>query len=139
MFREINGQRYLLTGDIGYVDDEGFFTLVARKKEIITIGGYKVFPRQVEEVLHTHPMIAQAAVIGVIHDRLGEAVMAFIVPKEGEHVKKREVIQFCKEHMAGYKVPRIIEFRDKLPTLPTGKVNKRQLKDEYASATQQMA
>ena len=124
VFREINGRRYLLTGDIGYVEDEGFFILCGRKKEMVIIGGYKVYPREVDEVLYTHPQIVLAAVIGITHERMGTAVKAFIVPGEGQGLEKREVIQFCKQHLAGYKVPRLIEFRDHLPTLPNGKVNK---------------
>jgi long-chain acyl-CoA synthetase len=134
VFREINGQRYLLTGDIGHMDAEGFFVLSARKKEIIITGGYKIYPPQVEDVLHTHPKIAQAAVVGAAHPRMGEVVKAFIVLKAGQQADKREIIQFCKQHMVGYKVPRLIEFRDKLPMLPTGKVNKRQLAQTATAA-----
>lgn len=127
VFRTLNGQRYLLTGDIGHMDEDGFFWLNDRKKDIVIIGGYKAYPREIEEVLYTHPQIAQAAVIGIAHERLGQSLKAFVKVKPGAALTSREVITYCKERLAGYKVPRVIEFRDSLPTSPVGKVLKREL------------
>ena len=130
VFRVINGKRYFLTGDIGHMDEEGFFVLSDRKKDIVMVGGFKAFPKEIEEILHAHPRVALAAVVGVPDQRMGEALKAYIVLKAGEPVTRRELIQFCKEHLVWYKVPRIIEFRDKLPTSPVGKVLKRELRQE---------
>jgi len=127
VMREFHGRRYLLTGDIGHMDEEGFFILTDRKKDIVIVGGYKAYPREIEEVLYTHPRVALAAVIGVPDSHLGQTVKAFVQLKEGESVTARELIQFCKERLAGYKVPRSIEFRTSLPLSPVGKVLKREL------------
>lgn len=127
VFREINGKRCILTGDIGHMDEEGFFILTDRKKDIVIVGGYKAFPKEIEEVLYTHPAVALAAVIGVSDSRLGQTVKAFVKLKTGQVVTNRELIQFCKERLASYKVPRQIEFRDSLPVSPVGKVLKREL------------
>jgi long-chain acyl-CoA synthetase len=136
-FREINGRRYLLTGDIGHVDEEGFFVLSERKKDIVMVGGFKAYPREIEEVLYTHPKVALVAVIGIPDKHMGEALKAYVKLKDGETATKRELIQFCKQHLAGYKVPRIIEFRDKLPLSPIGKVLKRELQKENLGAAEE--
>jgi long-chain acyl-CoA synthetase len=137
VFREIDGRRYLLTGDIGHVDEEGFFVLSERKKDIVMVGGFKAYPREIEEVLYTHPKVALAAVIGIPDKHMGEALKAYVKLKDGETATKRELIQFCKQHLAGYKVPRIIEFRDKLPLSPIGKVLKRELQKENLGAAEE--
>ena len=132
VFRVIDGRRYLLTGDIGHMDEEGFFVLSDRKKDIVTVGGFKAYPREIEEILHAHPKVALAAVVGIPDQRMGQALKAYIVLKRGETAARRELIQFCKGRLVWYKVPRIFEFRDKLPMSPVGKVLKRELQQEQA-------
>jgi long-chain acyl-CoA synthetase len=124
----ING--WLLTGDIGRVDEDGYFYIVDRKKDLIIAGGYNIYPREVEEVLYEHPDILEAAVIGVPDPKRGETVKAFVVLREGADVTAEEIEKFCREHLAPYKVPRIIEFRDELPKSQVGKVLRRILKEE---------
>jgi long-chain acyl-CoA synthetase len=130
VFREIDGNRYFLTGDIGHIDDNGYITITDRKKDLILVGGFNCYPREVEEILYTHPKVANAAVVGVPDPKSGEAVKAFIELKEGEEATEQEILDFCKENMAGYKRPRSIEFRDELPTSVIGKVLRRVLRDE---------
>jgi long-chain acyl-CoA synthetase len=119
---------WLHTGDLGYVDDDGFVFIVDRKKELIIRGGYNVYPREVEEVLYSHPAIAEAAVVGIPDQQLGEEVKAFVALKPGQELIESELIAYCKERVAAYKYPRAIEFRDQLPKSATGKVLKKQLK-----------
>jgi len=129
-FREINGQRYLLTGDIGHFDEEGFVVITDRKKDMIIVGGFNVYPRDVEEVLYAHPKVALAAVVGIPDAHTGEAVKAFIQLKPGTAATEEELLEFCKDKMAGYKRPRFIEFRESLPTSVVGKVLRRVLREE---------
>jgi long-chain acyl-CoA synthetase len=119
---------WLHTGDLGYVDDDGFVFIVDRKKELIIRGGYNVYPREVEEVLYSHPAIAEAAVVGIPDQQLGEEVKAFVALKPGQELMESQLIAYCKERIAAYKYPRAVEFRDELPKSATGKVLKRQLK-----------
>ncbi len=120
---------WLHTGDIGYMDERGFLYVVDRKKDMIISGGAKVFPREVEEVLYQHPGVREAAVVGVPDPYWGEAVKAYIVPREGVHLEEAEVIQFCKERLAAYKVPKSVEFRDELPKTLVGKILRRALRN----------
>jgi long-chain acyl-CoA synthetase len=115
------------TGDLGYVDEDGYYFIVGRKKELIIRGGYNVYPREVEEVLYTHPSVAEAAVVGVPHDRLGEDVKAYVELKPGKAATEQELIDFAKERLAAYKYPRSIEFRSQLPKNATGKIVKENL------------
>ena len=115
------------TGDLGYVDADGFFFIVDRLKELIIRGGYNVYPREVEEVLYEHPAVAQAAVIGVKDDRLGEEVAAVVALKPGMSATEAEIIAFVKERVAAYKYPRTVRFMDALPIGATGKVLKKEL------------
>jgi long-chain acyl-CoA synthetase len=115
------------TGDLGYVDEEGYYFIVDRKKDLIIRGGYNVYPREVEEVLYTHPSVGEAAVVGVPHDRLGEDVKAYVELKPGKSATEEELIGFTKERLAGYKYPRSIEFRSQLPKGATGKILKESL------------
>lgn len=112
------------TGDLGYVDEDGYYFIVDRKKDLIIRGGYNVYPREVEEVLYTHPSVAEAAVIGVRHQLLGEDVMAFIELKPGMSATEEEIILYTKERLAAYKYPRHVEFRSDLPKGSTGKILK---------------
>ncbi len=121
---------WLYTGDIAKMDEDGFVFIVDRKKDMIIVGGYNVYPRDVEEVLYEHPKVLDACVIGVLDPYRGEAVKAFLVLKPGETATPEEMIEFCKERLAGYKVPRLIEFRDALPRTLIGKVLRRSLKEE---------
>jgi long-chain acyl-CoA synthetase len=115
------------TGDLGYLDEEGYFFIVDRKKDLIIRGGYNVYPREVEEVLYTHPSVAEAAVVGVPHQQLGEDVKAFIELKPGMTATEQEMIAFTKERLAAYKYPRSVEFRAQLPKGATGKILKEDL------------
>ncbi len=130
VFREIDGKRYFLTGDIGHIDEEGYIIITDRKKDLILVGGFNCYPREVEEVLYQHPKVAQAAVIGVPNPKSGEEVKAYVQLREGMEATEQEILDFCKERLAGYKRPRSVEFRDSLPTSPVGKVLRRVLKEE---------
>ena len=130
VFREVEGRRYFLTGDIGHIDEEGYILITDRKKDLILVGGFNCYPREVEEVLFQHPKVAQAAVIGIPSTHSGEEVKAYVQLREGVEATEEEIIEFTKERLAGYKRPRSIEFRDALPTSAVGKVLRRVLKDE---------
>ena len=130
VFREIEGNRYFLTGDIGHFDEEGFVIITDRKKDMIIVGGFNAYPKEIEEELYTHPKVALAAVIGVPDPKSGEAVKAFIQLKPGEEATEEEFMQFCHEKLPGYKRPKYIEFRESLPTSVVGKVLRRVLRDE---------
>jgi long-chain acyl-CoA synthetase len=119
---------WLHTGDLGYVDEDGFLFIVDRKKDLIIRGGYNVYPREIEEVLYAHPAVAEAAVIGVPDARLGEEVKAFVVRRPGAVLTEEEVIAFTKERLAAYKYPRLVEFRAEMVYGPTGKVLKQELR-----------
>ncbi|HET9075894.1 MAG TPA: long-chain fatty acid--CoA ligase [Acidimicrobiales bacterium] len=116
------------TGDLGYEDEDGYFFIIDRKKDLIIRGGYNVYPRELEEVLYTHPAVAEVAVVGVPSDRLGEEVKAFIELKPDATASEEELIAFAKERLAAYKYPRIVEFRSQLPKLATGKIAKTELR-----------
>lgn len=130
VFREIEGNRFFLTGDIGHVDENGFVVITDRKKDMILVGGFNVYPREVEDILFTHPKVALVAVVGIPDEKSGETVKAFIQVNPGETCTEEEILQFCKENMAGYKRPRQIEFRDAIPVSAVGKVLRRVLRDE---------
>jgi long-chain acyl-CoA synthetase len=115
------------TGDIGTRDDDGYLYIVDRKKDMIIRGGFNVYPRELEEVLLTHQAVNMAAVVGVPHASHGEEIKAFVVRTPGATVSEADLIAWCKQNMAAYKYPRIIEFRDTLPLTATGKILKREL------------
>ncbi len=119
------------TGDIGQMDSEGYLAIVDRKKDLILRGGYNVYPRQLEEVIITHPAISLCAVIGIPDVRLGEEVKAFLVLKHGHTLTREEFIKWCKLQIAANKYPRHVEFRKELPIGNTGKIFKRALKEEF--------
>lgn len=121
---------WLYTGDIARMDEDGFFYIVDRKKDLIIASGYNVYPREVEEVLYTHPCVLEAVVVGVPDDYRGETIKAFIVPKPGESVTAEEIETFCRQHMAAFKVPRLVEFRESLPKTAVGKILRRVLAQE---------
>jgi long-chain acyl-CoA synthetase len=116
------------TGDIAIVDSDGYYYVVDRKKDLIIRGGYNVYPREVEEALHEHPAVAAAAVVSIPHESLGEEVGAAVVLKAGASAELDELRQFVKGRVAAYKYPRRIWFVDTLPTGPTGKLLRRQVK-----------
>jgi len=117
------------SGDIGVRDPDGSYAIVDRKKDMIIRGGFNVYPREVEEVLFAHEAIAEAAVIGVPHESHGEEVKAIVVVRAGARLDEAGVIAWCRQSLAAYKYPRIVEFRDELPRGPTGKILKRELRD----------
>ncbi|UFJ43264.1 long-chain fatty acid--CoA ligase [Brevibacillus humidisoli] len=121
---------WLYTGDIARVDDEGYFYIVDRKKDMIIASGYNVYPREVEEVLYQHPFIQEAVVIGIPDSYRGETVKALVVTREGSTLTEEEVITYCRQQMASYKVPRSVEFRTSLPKTAVGKILRRTLRDE---------
>ena len=130
VFVHIDGKRYFLTGDIGHIDDDGYVVITDRKKDMILVGGFNVYPRDVEDILFTHPKVELAAVIGVPDEKSGEQVKAYLKLREGETATPEEIQAFCKENMAGYKRPKQIEFRDEIPMSNVGKVLRRVLRDE---------
>lgn len=122
----------LRTGDVGFMDKDGWFFLVDRKKDMINAAGYKVWPREVEDVLYGHRDVLEAAVVGVPDEYRGETVKAYVSRKPGASVTEPELIDFCKQQMAAYKYPRSIEFVDELPKTATGKILRRELRDRTA-------
>jgi long-chain acyl-CoA synthetase len=121
----IDPDGWLSTGDVGYLDEDGYLFLVDRKKELIVRGGYNVYPREVEEVLYAHPDVVEVAVVGVPDERLGEEVGALVVARPGAALGAEELQRWTKERVAAYKYPRRIAFVDELPKGPTGKILKR--------------
>jgi len=121
---------WFLTGDIGKFDEDGYLTIVDRKKDMIIAGGYNIYPLELDDVLMGHPKILEACTIGIPHDYRGETVKAFIVPKQGETLSEEDVIAYCKKNLAAYKVPKIIEFINELPKSAVGKILRRKLKDQ---------
>jgi long-chain acyl-CoA synthetase len=119
---------WLYTGDVGVMDEEGYFFIVDRKKDMIIAGGYNIYPRDIDEVLFEHPKVAEACAIGVPHDYRGETVKAYVVLKPGETATEEEMIAYCKEKLAAYKVPKIIEFIDDLPKSAVGKILRKELR-----------
>ncbi|HUW66389.1 MAG TPA: long-chain-fatty-acid--CoA ligase [Spirochaetia bacterium] len=118
------------TGDLGWRDEDGYLYLVDRKKDLVISGGYNVYPRELEDVLYTHPDVLEAAVIGLPDPARGEIPVAYIVPKPGQQASTEEIQGFCKERLAPYKVPRRVEMVSELPKGPTGKILKRVLKEQ---------
>ncbi|WP_449242605.1 long-chain-fatty-acid--CoA ligase [Desulfovibrio sp.] len=123
-----NGRLY--TGDIATMDEEGYFYIVDRKKDLIISAGYNIYPREIDEVLHSHPKVKEAVAVGIPHGTRGEVVKVYLVLEEGEKMSKSEVIAFCRGKLANYKVPRLVEFRDSLPKTMVGKVLRRALRSE---------
>jgi long-chain acyl-CoA synthetase len=123
---------WLHTGDIAVQDEDDYFHIVDRKKDMIIAGGFNIYPREIEEVLYRHPKIRDAVAIGVPDAYRGETVKCFIVPQPGAALEEAEVLDFCRERLAAYKRPRIIEFRQDLPKSPVGKILKKVLRAEEA-------
>jgi long-chain acyl-CoA synthetase len=119
---------WFYTGDVAYKDEDGYYFIKDRVKDMIIRGGFNVYPREIEEVLYAHPAIAEAAVIGIHDQALGEEVKAVVAFKPGQSTTEPEIIAYCKERLAAYKYPRSVEIRDTLPKTATGKILKRELK-----------
>jgi long-chain acyl-CoA synthetase len=120
---------WFLTGDIGKFDEDGYLSIVDRKKDMIIAGGYNIYPVELDDVLMSHPKILEACAVGIPHEYRGETVKAFIVTKEGETLTEEDVTRYCKENLAAYKVPKIFEFVAELPKSTVGKVLRRKLKE----------
>jgi long-chain acyl-CoA synthetase len=129
-----NGWFY--TGDIAKMDEEGYTYIVDRKKDMVIAGGFNIYPRDIEEVLYTHPKIMEAAVAGIHDQYRGETIKAYCVLKEGETMTEDEVIEYCKTNLAAYKVPKLVEFREELPKTMIGKVLRRMLREEEEKKSQ---
>jgi len=121
---------WLHTGDVAKMDEDGYFYIVDRKKDMILASGYNVYPREVEEVLFEHPDVAEAVAIGVPDEYRGETVKAFVVKRSSAQTTEEEILVFCKERLAAYKTPKAIEFREDLPKSAVGKLLRRVLVDE---------
>lgn len=130
---------WLATGDIARMDEEGFFYIVDRKKDMIVTGGLNVYPREIEEVLYEHPCVQEAAAVGVPDEYYGEHVKVYIVPKEGVHLSADDILRFCQGKLAKFKMPKEIEFRDALPKSLIGKVLRRELLAEHLAQLSQQA
>jgi long-chain acyl-CoA synthetase len=133
---EVLKDGWFFTGDIGQFDDDGYLTIVDRKKDMIIAGGYNIYPVELDGVLMGHPKILEACTIGLPHEYRGETVKAFIVAKEGQQLTEDEVVAYCKENLAAYKVPKIFEFIDELPKSAVGKILRRKLKDMEMAKTE---
>ncbi len=121
---------WLYTGDIGKMDEDGYLFIIDRKKDMIIASGYNIYPRDVEEVIYEHPAVQEAVVVGIPDEYRGETVKAVVVLKEGQSITEDEMIEYCRENMAAYRVPRIVEFRKELPKTAVGKILRRTVKEE---------
>jgi long-chain acyl-CoA synthetase len=128
---------WLYTGDVATMDEDGFFRIVDRQKDVIISGGENVYPREIEEVLYEHPKIREVAVAAIDHPVGGQVAKAYIVLVEGETMNRREVLQFCADKLAKFKIPRLIEFRDDLPKSSAGKILRRELQEGESKKTEE--
>ncbi|MFC1577876.1 long-chain fatty acid--CoA ligase [Thermodesulfobacteriota bacterium] len=124
---------WLSTGDIVVQDEDDYFAIVDRKKDMIIAGGYNIYPREIDEVLYQHPKVADAVAVGIADEYRGETIKAFVVAKEGETLTEEEIIAFCREKLAAYKAPKKVEFRNELPKSAVGKILRKVLRDEEAA------
>jgi fatty-acyl-CoA synthase len=125
----IDDARWMHTGDLAAMDDEGYLSIVGRIKDMIIRGGENIYPREVEEFLYTHPAIADVQVIGVPDERYGEEVCAWVVLREGEELDEDELRTFCQGRIARYKIPRYVRFVDGFPMTVTGKIQKHKMRE----------
>jgi long-chain acyl-CoA synthetase len=133
-----DGIRWLHTGDIATMDDEGYFSIVDRKKDMIIVSGFNVYPTDVEQVLYRHPKVQQVCVVGIPDEKTGEAVKAFVVLKEGDDATEDEILTWARDEkhgLTGYRAPKRVEFRSDLPTTMVGKVLRRVLLEEEQART----
>ena len=127
---------WLYTGDLATMDEDGYFRIVGRKKDMILCSGYNVYPDEVDRALMGHPDVLEAATIGVPDERRGETVKSFIVLKPGAKVTSEDLVAYCRERLAAYKIPRLVEFRDSLPKSTVLKILRRELRDEEMAKLQ---
>ena len=120
---------WLHTGDVAFLDEDGYVFIVDRLKDMAIVSGFNVFPREIDEVLILHPKILEAATIGIPDDYRGEIIKAFISPRKGETLPEKELTKYCAENLIKYKIPTIFEFAHDLPKNPLGKTDKRRLKE----------
>ena len=120
---------WLKTGDVGHMTDKGFVTITDRKKDMILVSGFNVYPNEIESVVQMHDGVMECASVGVPDEKSGEAVTGVIVKKD-PNLTKEMVIEHCKKHLTGYKMPKVVEFRDVLPKTPIGKILRRELRDK---------
>ena len=121
---------WLYTGDIGIMDEDGYVTIVDRLKDLVIVSGFNVFPSEIDEVLHQHPKVSEGVAVGLPHPRKGEYIKVYVVPRPGQTLTPEEIIQFCRENVAPYKVPKEVEVREELPKSAVGKILRRELKEE---------
>ncbi len=121
---------WLHTGDIGVMDEEGYLTIVDRKKDVIVASGFNVYPKEIDELLFAHPKVLEACTIGVPHEYRGETVKSFVVLRDKAIMEESELINYCRQHLAPYKVPRLLEFTDSLPKSPIGKILRKDLREK---------
>jgi long-chain acyl-CoA synthetase len=121
---------WLHTGDIAQMDEDGYIFIVDRKKDMIIAGGFNIYPRDIDEVLYQHPKVSEAVSVGIPDEYRGETVKAYVVLKPGQTATEQEIIEFCKQKLAAYKVPKLIEFREALPKSAVGKILRKILRDE---------
>ncbi len=129
---------WLYTGDVGYMDDEGYCFIVSRKKDVIIAGGYNIYPREVEEVIFEHPKVKEVVVVGIPDSYRGESVKAYIVPESGVELNEQEIIAFCQQKMARFKVPKKVQFLDEIPKSAVGKYLRRVLIDNEKDKTEEV-
>jgi long-chain acyl-CoA synthetase len=120
---------WLYTGDIGFVDEDGYLTIVDRKKDLIVCSGFNVYPKEIDELLYAHPKVLEACTIGIPHEYRGETVKCYVVLKKGESSDEASLIEYCREHLAPYKIPKIIEFVEEIPKSTVGKILRRELRE----------
>ncbi|MDY6898357.1 MAG: AMP-binding protein, partial [Cyanobacteriota bacterium] len=130
---EVIKDGWFYSGDLGYFDEDGEIRVVERKKECISSGGEKIFPHEVEEILLTHPKVKEVCVIGVKDETWGSTVRAIIQLKEGEVTDEKEIIDWCRGNMAGYKKPKSVSFVDSFPVTPVGKIQRAKVKEIYGN------
>jgi acyl-CoA synthetase (AMP-forming)/AMP-acid ligase II len=128
---EVLRDGWIYTGDLGYLDSKGYIYLVDRKRDVIISGAFNIYPKEIEDVILTHPSVKEVAVIGVPDDKWGEAIKAVVVPKEGMQVAEREIIEYCRDRMASFKKPKSVEVAKELPRNPYGKILKTVLREPY--------
>ncbi len=126
---EVIKDGWLSTGDIGFMYEDGFFQIVDRKKDMILVSGFNVYPNEVEDVIAAHPKVLEVAALGIPDAKSGEAVKVFVV-KRDHSLTEKELIEYCREQMTGYKVPKAVEFRSELPKTNVGKILRRALREE---------
>jgi long-chain acyl-CoA synthetase len=128
---------WLFTGDIGYMDEDGYFYITDRKKDLIIVGGFNVFPREIDELIYQHPKVKEGITVGVPDPYKGERIKVYIVLKEGETATEEEFIAYFRQNLTPYKVPSEVEFRTELPKSAIGKILRRQLREEEIRRAQQ--